>query len=83
MIRPDQIPDAVVEAAARADYEDWRKREDLYDETLPWEEAEEEMREDCRASARAAILAALSTWPDSILMPAELILPLPQKDGDA
>lgn len=90
MIRADQIPDEVVEAAAIAEYEAWRKREDLYDETLPWEDAEEDMREDGRASARAVIVAVINAWPgaencwfDENQQPTAVNLPLPQKEGDA
>ena len=63
MIRAEQIPDEVVEAAAKADYEAWRDYVDLRDETLDWGCLEEEEREGKRICARAAIAAALNAWP--------------------
>ncbi len=73
MIRAEQIPDEVVEAAARAAF--------IYYRCVPWDECTDKPL--WRYLARAAIAAAINAWPDSILMPAELILPLPNKEGDA
>jgi hypothetical protein len=93
MIRPDQIPDEVVEAAAFAEYEAWRDRCDLRNDTLEWRDTEEEHREEHRANVRVTIAAALNAWPgididDEVYGNAPdagplIILPLPQKDGDA
>lgn len=83
MINPDMIPPEVMEAAARAVYETWCAVNGVTETSLPWSEIDDEEREACFAEARAAIAAALAAWPDSILMPAELILPLPQETRDA
>lgn len=87
MIQPDQIPPEAVEAAAKADYEAWRDRQYIYDETLPWEDVAEETREAGFASARAALAAALAAWPgvawqsggDGTERP---LLPLPPEGGE-
>ena len=79
MIRPDQIPDEVVEAAARVFVE-------VYG--IAWDDAYEADRADSLIEARAAIAAALNAWPGAwhirpVDFEEKLILPLPQKDGDA
>ena len=96
MIRPDQIPDEVVEAAARADYE-MTRAEAIYDhgaiaETMycPWEEVSPDAKKYYMDHARAAIAAALSAWPAWAISPYApveigkdyIILPLPPKNGD-
>jgi hypothetical protein len=71
MIRPDQIPDEVVEAAIYG----------FYNATGP------KTKDDWRS----AIAAALNAWPEALHITegqfgrvnAEIILPLPQKGGDA
>ncbi len=85
MIDQKQISDEVVEAAARADYEAWREREDLFDATLPWDDAEEHMRVEDRISARITIAAAINAWQGAFVKfsPPDdceiLCLPLPQE----
>jgi hypothetical protein len=78
-----KIPDEVVEAAARADYEAWREREDLFDATLPWDDAEEHMRVEDRIRARITIAAAINAWQGMEMRPtfnpSRIILPLPQE----
>ena len=64
MITPEQIPDEVEEAAGLAV---WNFPISVDPDTA-------------RQIARAALAAALSAWPDSILMPTEIILPLPKDD---
>ena len=99
MIRADQIPDEVVEAAARAEYETMRA-EAISDhgaiaETMycPWEKVSPDAKEYYMRLARAAIAAAINAWPGATMygphpsghgptVP-QLILPLPQKGGDA
>ena len=66
MIRAEQIPDEVVEAAAKS---------------MGWTSAIVLQRD--RLRFKGHIAAAINAWPDSILMPAELILPLPSEEGDA
>ncbi len=89
MIRPDQIPDEVVEAAVKAEYEHHFRHS-----CKKWpEDCYEKEREGWRINQRLAIAAALSAWPGATMYgphpsghgPAvpQLILPLPQKDGDA
>lgn len=80
MIRPDQIPDAVVEAAAKelAHTNGWRNQQGI---------------EVCKPVALELIAAALNAWPGleyraDVAFPAfghgpkGIVLPLPQKDGD-
>lgn len=85
MIRPEQIPDEVVEAAARAVYEDWRVRSKMFDETLPWDDVEEDEQWNSRCDARAAIVAAINAWPGvdfrPTFGPSRITLPLTQ-EGD-
>lgn len=83
MIRADMIPDEVVEAAAFAEYEAWRDRCDLRNDTLEWRDIEEEHREEHRENVRVTIAAALNAWPGGGLIkwPA-IFLPLPQEKSD-
>jgi len=83
MIRAEQIPDEVVEAAAFAEYEAWRDRCDLRNDTLEWCDIEEEHREEHRANVRVVITAAINAWPNGGLIkwPA-IFLPLPQEPRD-
>ena len=88
MINPAQIPDEVVEAAAKAEYEVWRHdcagELDLDLEMYRlWDQLEPDEQERWCGQSRAAIAAALNSWSDSILMPAELILPLTQDNSNA
>lgn len=88
MIRADQIPPEVVEAAARATWEDWRadgrQKAPAFDELQPW------LQDDERKHARASIAAALSAWPGMWVeqlypVPVDtqgIILPLPQEVSD-
>jgi hypothetical protein len=76
MIRADQIPDEVVEAAARAIANDaeWNWDDVPYAHDV------------IRSEARAAIAAALNAWPGAMLdcwahYDGALLLPLPQEGG--
>jgi hypothetical protein len=76
MIKPDQIPDEVVEAAARAA---WKLKDQRLWETL------KATQPNWRDEAREALAAALNAWPGAFLYPlnkTRLILPLPQNDQD-
>jgi len=70
MLKPEQIPDEVVEAAAKT----------LMDPDYPnsWPAWMDE--------ARAALAAALNAWPDAearpTFGPSRIILPLPQEVSD-
>lgn len=76
MIRAEQIPDEVVEAAAKATYENQRTRK--------WDRCGYVGQQQLRRDARAAIASALNAWPGGGLIkwPA-IFLPLPNKEGDA
>lgn len=81
------IPDEVVEAAARAVYEEWCRFHDVADTSMPWAEVESDEREACLAEARAAIAAGLAAWPMAEMphvenAPAFIILPLTQEASD-
>jgi hypothetical protein len=84
MIRPEQIPDEVVEAAAKAVAEqlgdDWNDNVHTFcgDD---WRLTPDGAKEACRAIARAAIAAALNAWPGAApkLDGRYLLLPLPQE----
>lgn len=80
------IPPEALEAAARANYSEWVRLESAFTGIAIgdfewWDGLDEEARDEWRKKARAACLAMLNAWPDSILMPAELILPLPQENA--
>jgi hypothetical protein len=77
MIDPAQIPDEVVEAAARALADDAK---------LNWDDVPY-AHNVMRGEARAAIIAALNAWPNAEVVgwyhaDHTLILPLPQKASD-
>ena len=80
MIDPAQIPDGVVEAAARAAYE-----LDAGSPSDTWQQASKLAKVIYRGQARAAISAALTAWPgvqtEGGLDVNWLILPLTQKDA--
>ena len=87
MIKPSDIPDEVVEAAAIAEYEAWRDRCELRNDTLEWDDIEEDHREEHRANARVVITAAIKAWPGVAWQTGgngteRPLLPLPQT-GDA
>ena len=74
MIKPDMIPDEVVEAGARAAF--------IYYKCVPWDECGDKTL--WRRLARAAIAAALNTWPGAEVVEwyhadKTLILPLPME----
>ena len=76
MIDPKQIPDEVVEAAAKAEYELIRDeyRDDygvsiLTDAHPPWERMHDSAKDYYRKHCRAAIAAALNAWPGAELDP--------------
>ncbi len=48
-----------------------------------FDESEEDAYVSHADDIRAACIAMLRNWPDSILMPAELILPLPKENTNA
>ena len=78
MIKPEQIPDEVVEAAAKAAYENQRTRK--------WDRCGYVGQQQLRRDARAAIAAAINAWPGMeerpTFEPSRIILPLLQ-EGDA
>jgi len=70
MIKPEQIPDEVVEAAARATWDTQREHWGLYKVMLeteghlpPYEELGRGKQRELLVEARAAIAAALNAWP--------------------
>jgi len=81
LIKPDMIPDEVVEAAAKAAYENQRTRK--------WDRCGYVGQQQLRRDARAAIAAALNAWPGASYVPgleqwgkthgAHIHLPLPQE----
>jgi hypothetical protein len=80
MIRAEQIPDEVVASAA----------EEIFaaDGTgVRWQDVSELTRRIYMDLARRAIVAALNAWPGvdcrPTFGPSRIILPLPQKEGDA
>ena len=92
MIRASQIPDDVVEAAAKAIYEAWCAFHGVTKTSMPWDEVWGEERQACLAEARASIAAALSAWPGAgrfedvtgwdVHIELPLLIPLPQDASD-
>ena len=91
LIKPEQIPDKVVEAAARALHTQWitnNARPDDRHEYREWEHLVSIERKGLLKEARAAIAAAINAWPGgqvriSMFTPQEeIILPLPQEPRD-
>ena len=79
LIKPDMIPDEVVEAAAKAAYENQRTRK--------WDRCGYVGQQQLRRDARAAIAAAINAWPGAEVVEwyhadKTLILPLPQDPRD-
>ena len=81
MIRADMIPDEVVEAGAKAAYENQRTRK--------WDRCGYVGQQQLRRDARAAIAAAINAWPGMRMMvdidtgdDAAIKLPLPQEASD-
>ena len=79
MIRADMIPDEVVEAAAKAAYENQRTRK--------WDRCGYVGQQQLRRDARAAIAAAINAWSGAEVVEwyhadKALILPLPQEASD-
>ena len=89
MIDPAQIPDEVVEAAARARYEAMRARHGMIN--FPsWDEIKDPLRQFVLDEERAAIAAALNAWPGMTTGPkvyhrqdAVMHLPLTEKYDDS
>jgi hypothetical protein len=66
VITAEQIPDEVVEAAAKAAHDVWRIQASVGDdinEYAPLHEMPANLQQEYREEARAAIAAALSAWP--------------------
>jgi hypothetical protein len=92
MIKPEQIPDEVLEAAARAMHADWVQGGLDEDETaLPsdyatWNELDELELTFYFSQARAAVIAALNAWPGAkvayFLQGKTYVLPLPIEDAE-
>ncbi len=83
MIKPEQIPDAVVEAAARAMRDTYMKANDV----PPYNTETHYPLSAFVQEARAAIAAALNAWPGAEVVEwyhadKTLILPLPQEASD-
>lgn len=76
------IPPEAVEAAARADYENWRDLYAVRGDTLDWEDIEPQLQNEHRSGVTAAILAALKAWPMRFIedtdtpWPPRIILPI-------
>jgi hypothetical protein len=89
MIRPDQIPDEVVEAAARAIYFVFTQI-NIGDGEDRWDCLPSRFRAEYREEARAALAAALAAWPDMVerFFPNDptrapgIFLPLPKEGAD-
>lgn len=83
MIRADQIPDEVVEAAARDIVQTLQSL--AAENGLTMTGAEEAM-DGFRKVARASIAAAINAWPDAgarpTFSPTRIILPLPPEASD-
>lgn len=83
MIRPDQIPDEVVESAAIVLH---ANNEMFHD--ISWDDLGGYDQDAYRDEARAAIAAALNAWPSiqgawyECDTPTAYIIPLPQKDDE-
>lgn len=90
MNRAEQIPDEVVEAAAKAIYEAWCAFHGVTETSMPWDDVCGEERDACIAEARASIVAALNAWPgvtttswfENGVRKAVLNIPLPQEKSD-
>ena len=85
MIKPEQVPDEVVETAAVVLM--GRLMVSRADALLVWSGMYENEKEQFRREARAAVVAGLEAWPNSELVPwyhadETLILPLPQEASD-
>lgn len=86
-IQPHQIPDEVVEAAARAlwqaQHEHWMMYKDKVREIgllPPYDELTASKKKELVDEARATIAAALNAWPGAVIpYGPRLILPLPQE----
>jgi hypothetical protein len=82
MIKPEQIPDEVVEAAAKAVAD---QLGDDWDDNVhtfcgdDWQLTPDGAKEACRSIARAAIAAALNAWPslEVFIFPAAM-----EKEGE-
>jgi hypothetical protein len=83
MIKPDMIPNEVVEAAAMVLH---ANNEVFHD--VSWDDLGDYDQEAYREEARAAIAAALNAWPDGCVGESEcgwhryIELPLPQEKSD-
>lgn len=88
MIRAEQIPDEVVEAAARV----LHAHAEVFHDVL-WDDLGDYDQEAYREEARAAIAAGLAAWPGGDYRPGakvtktwrdpgKIILPLPQEVSD-
>ncbi len=81
MIRPDMIPDEVVEVAAKALCKEQR---------MFWPDLNNDEHNIIRGEARAAIAAGLAAWPGGVRLRSEtiqvcypaLILTLPAENSD-
>ena len=90
MIRAEQIPDEVVEAAAKAIYEAWCAFHGVTKTSMPWEDIDDEERQACIAEAIASIASALNAWPgvtttswfENGVRKAALNIPLPLEASD-
>lgn len=84
------IPPEVVEAAARAAHDLWRKQASIGDDIAEyeqWDDVSRFYKDELRAQATAAIRAALENWPGmrvvlNGLHPPRVTLPLPQENSD-
>lgn len=92
MIKPDMIPDKVVEAAAKAAHDLWRKQASVGDDICEypqWDDVSRFHKDDLRGQARTSIAAALNAWPnqnilddDVVYVERAIMLPLMQENPD-
>jgi len=78
MLKPEQVPDEVVEAAAQAA---WKLKDQRFWEIL------KATQPDWKDEARATIAAAINAWPgmwhiEAVDFEHKIILPLPQEARD-
>jgi hypothetical protein len=88
VIRPDQIPDEVVEVVAEEFF-----AADIFTNDLPdprWQDVSELTRRIYRDFTRRTLLTAINAWPDAEMdreclcyFGDNIILPLPHEEGDA
>lgn len=85
MIKPEQVPDEAVEAAAMARYADQCAFVSQFQGWPAWDDMAEQIRAIYRSEFRLQMVAALNAWPgmqQRIHIEQAIILPLPQEMRD-